>query len=554
MALALVGLNANAAMYIVGNTPFGNWNPGRGVEMTDNGNGTYTYVTDQINGTVWFVFGDGLDSNWDTFNANYRYCPTNGGQVVEAGVDYQTQKFNSGDNAYNFYGTAGQPYEITFNTNNNTFRIDGYTEPVVFTAFTVAGTPASVFGTAWDPSNTANDMTLVGGLYTWTKQNVDIIAGTTVAFKVAANNSWDFSWPEENFWQTFDESGAYNLTITFNEDTKAVNMTATKVGDAEVNPLTGHLYVLGQVNGNNWNPSTGIEMATTDGNVFTLTDAVINNADGEEYGWFSFTSKLGENAEDWSITPYRRGAYEDQAAIQDGVVAPLNAWGTDVAFLTLPGVYDIMVNLTENTVLLTKKGNVDPYTGDLYILGEVNGNKWRPDRGVRMSYNAGEALFTSTVCAVAENYDADLDANYSYFSFTKMLAENEDDWESIQPYRYGAVADGSLLVTEELLGQTLSLSSGDIAFKVPSGFAYQLTVNIDNLSIVVEKTELIRGDVNMDHEINIADINAICNYIMSNDTFGINIFIADCNNDGEVNIGDINNLIHYIITGAWPDN
>ena len=41
MLIALIGFNANAAMYIVGSDPFGNWNPGNGVEMTDNGDGTY---------------------------------------------------------------------------------------------------------------------------------------------------------------------------------------------------------------------------------------------------------------------------------------------------------------------------------------------------------------------------------------------------------------------------------------------------------------------------------------------------------------------------------
>ena len=41
--LALVGLNANAAIYIVGDGPLGGWAFDGGNEMTAAGNGTYTY-------------------------------------------------------------------------------------------------------------------------------------------------------------------------------------------------------------------------------------------------------------------------------------------------------------------------------------------------------------------------------------------------------------------------------------------------------------------------------------------------------------------------------
>ena len=72
MAVVLALMPARAAIYMVGNIPFGNWNPANGVEMTNQGNGTYTYTVN-VSGTVWFVFADGQDSDWTTFNANYRY-------------------------------------------------------------------------------------------------------------------------------------------------------------------------------------------------------------------------------------------------------------------------------------------------------------------------------------------------------------------------------------------------------------------------------------------------------------------------------------------------
>ena len=126
LALVLAALPARAAIYMVGNTPFGDWNPGRGVEMTDLGNGTYT-LTANISGTVWFVFADGLSSDWNVFNANYRYGPTGGSQEVAAGNTYTTQKSNN-NHSYKFTG-SGKDYVFTFNLTRLTFSIDEYQEP-----------------------------------------------------------------------------------------------------------------------------------------------------------------------------------------------------------------------------------------------------------------------------------------------------------------------------------------------------------------------------------------------------------------------------------------
>lgn len=118
---------ARAAIYIVGNNPFGNWNPAGGVEMTNKGNGVYTFTTN-ISGTIWFVFADGQDSDWNVFNANYRYGPSGGGsQDVVVGNTYTTQKSNN-NHSYKFIGN-GVDYTFTFNLTNLTFSISEYQEP-----------------------------------------------------------------------------------------------------------------------------------------------------------------------------------------------------------------------------------------------------------------------------------------------------------------------------------------------------------------------------------------------------------------------------------------
>ena len=126
MALVLTFTPARAAIYMVGNTPFGNWNPGNGVEMANQGNGTYTFTT-SISGTVWFVFADGQDSDWSVFNSTYRYGPANGTEEVGVGNTYTTQKSNN-NHSYKFTG-SGKDYTFTFNLSNLTFSIAEYQEP-----------------------------------------------------------------------------------------------------------------------------------------------------------------------------------------------------------------------------------------------------------------------------------------------------------------------------------------------------------------------------------------------------------------------------------------
>ena len=127
LLLVLAVVPARASIYMVGNHPFGDWNPGNGVEMTDKGNGIYS-LTVNISGTVWFVFADGQSSDWNVFNASYRYGPDgNGSQEVTVGPSYTTQKSNN-NHSYKFTG-SGMDYTFTFNLNNLTFSIKEYEEP-----------------------------------------------------------------------------------------------------------------------------------------------------------------------------------------------------------------------------------------------------------------------------------------------------------------------------------------------------------------------------------------------------------------------------------------
>ena len=563
MLIALVSMNANAAMYLVGNEPLGEgWDPSKGIEMTDNGDSTYTYDV-IINGEVWFCFAEALANNWDDFNGQYRYGPTGGtNQTVTAGEWITTQKQGNGNGSYYFRG-SGDKYTVTFSLKALQFKIDGYVEPITEDTYTVAGGNAAIFGTAWAPGEAANDMTLdpADGLYKLAKDSIEIEGGYTLEYKVCKNHGWGTNWGAtpngDNQTYTFNEGGTYNLVFIFDLANEAVSLEATKIEEGPiVDPITGDFFILGQVNDNNWNPSTGIQMATIDEDVYTLNDATFTDG-GDGYAYFSFTSKLGADENDWSFAAYRRGAVEDGTLVEDGVNAVLADWGSgNNAFKVLPGIYDVEVSLSSDYVKLTKKGDIEPvhYDGDVYIMGEVNDNGgWFTNKGVLMAYDAESNVYTATITTAGENIPEGEEVGYSYFSFTKQLAETEADWDAIAPYRFGAAdSEGDYWVTDEVLGTEIRLANGGPSFCVPAG-KWNVTVSVDNMIMVIEAVaaEVIRGDANNDGTVSIADVSALIDYLLSKDPTSINMDNADCNQDQNITIADVSALIDYLLAKTW---
>ena len=481
MMIALIGINANAAMYIVGAAPFGGWNPNAGVEMTDNGDGTYSYTV-ELNGQVGFVFGDGL-ADWSTFNRDYRYGPATGDTSIQAGEWISTSK--AGDHGCYFFTGTGDSYVFTFDKTNSRFKVEGYVAPIE-ESYTVCGDNATIFGTTWDPENTANDMTLdtTDGLYKLVKENVVIDAGT-LYYKVAKNHGWAESWgdpegPSGNQNYVFNENGTYNLTFKFNLETKEVSLDASMVQvGPEIDPITGHLYMVGQVNGNGWDPSTGIEMVNDgDDDTFTLTNAQITDS-GDGYGYFSFMAVLGTSAQSWPADGYRIGAAEDGTdAVLDQFI-DMGGFGTTGAFKVEPGYYNITVVLSageHGKLKLTAGQAPEPVVDDVYIMGDVNNLGWDATKGVQMTYNEG--IYTANITTQNQG-----DLGIAYFGFTKKLAETNDSigWASIEGFRFGPVSEGAFVMTEELLGNecTLATDGSYESIAIPEG-TWTVTVDLVN--------------------------------------------------------------------------
>ncbi len=269
-ALALLGLlltfamSSHAAYYIVGNDPFGNWHPDSGMEMTPQSDGTYS-CTATINGSVWFVFADGLDADWGVFNSTYRIGPLNGDETVQMNTYVTTQR--AGDSgAYKFIG-SGDEYTITLNPNTWKFIIEGDDILPPLEYYTVAGSSPDLFGTEWDPTNDANDTEKGSdGKYHWRKSRA-LLAEGTFDFKIVVNHDWGRSFPENNYVMYVPTAGYYDVEILFDPSSYEISCDIRPVGGIQPS-----LY--GDLNGDG-------EVGLADVNL--LIDAILSGSNDETF-------------------------------------------------------------------------------------------------------------------------------------------------------------------------------------------------------------------------------------------------------------------------------
>ena len=61
----------------------------------------------------------------------------------------------------------------------------------------------------------------------------------------------------------------------------------------------------------------------------------------------------------------------------------------------------------------------------------------------------------------------------------------------------------------------------------------------------------LRGDVNGDGSVNISDVTALIDYLLTGNASGISLSGADTNQDNSINISDVTALIDYLLSHSW---
>ena len=192
-----------------------------------------------------------------------------------------------------------------------------------------------------------------------------------------------------------------------------------------------------------------------------------------------------------------------------------------------------------------------PEPKKVYILGEVNDQDWAANAGTEMAYDAENNVYTATV-----TLDGRGESGENYFSFTTELANDNDEggWAYIAPFRFGAVSENDFWYDDMYDGQPLGLTyENGQAFRVMNG-EYKLTVSLENMTLTIERVNNgLRGDVNKDENVSIADVTALIDYLLSHDATNISLENADCNLDENISIADVTALIDYLLSHQWSN-
>ena len=538
LLMSLFALQANAELWLIGAISPNGWVPNQGVGFDQVDSVNYTLDLEVTKtGQQYYSLTTMLGANandWDGIKP-YRF----GGKNLKVELDTETElEAGTDDSPYTIFDKAGT-YTFTFNVETRILKVTlkeaSQDQPTPFTG-TIYMTKTST-GNIWAWDAAGNYFEPWPGKDITTLETTTI-NGTEYYFLTYDHNSTDpgviFN---DGTSQTVDMVPVDKRVYDYNGGT---NVTFTDLGD--VIDLGNDIYVMGEVNGNQWATNVGVQMATED-NITYFTDVIIDGSNGG-YNYFSFTHKLMDGDQDWeAIGPYRFGATINDFEITNEILdqeIDLGPDGTSAAFKAPAGIYTITINI--QTRKITFSGTIyEPIEASgVYVMGDVNDNGgWFANVGTALE-TTDNVVYSGDITTLGQN------DGYSYFGFTRGLAEGPDEWSRIAHLRMGPEAEGDTELTSDVLGETIELKAGyTTAFKAAAG-TYHVVVDLNAMTVVFTKeNELLKGDVNRDGKVNVSDVTALVNMILG--VISKDEESADVNHDGKINVSDVTALINIIL-------
>ena len=274
--------------------------------------------------------------------------------------------------------------------------------PAPQATWTVAG---NFLANQWNPEDATNDMTLAeDGSYTLVVKDVTLEKGANYEFKVVKDHAWDEAYPSENYVFNVDETAIYTVTITFNAETQAINVTTEKTGDVTVIP-EATWTVAGNFLGSSWNPEDASNDMTLEGDLYTLVKTDVTLEKGTSYEF----KVVKDHA--WTV------AY------------PSNNYTFTVEET---GIYTVTITFNAETqeinVTTVKTGEAGPVEHTYSVMGTLGGDSWTVDNDMT---KGEDGIYTITFDDVAAgNYEfkvrVDHDWSVAYPGSNYQLTVDQD--------------------------------------------------------------------------------------------------------------------------------
>jgi len=357
-----------------------------------------------------------------------------------------------------------------------------------------------------------------------------------------------------NFNMMYANSGAVIkdgvLTTVMSRTDMDPNSGAHVVPGAQVNDTTRFAV-------RKWNAATGDLISSEIRPAWDCLESAgmaVNPKDGKVYGLFHITNKY---LPDSILNDPDFFADEAADSLDSGyAICTIDLDKMEISQIT-PGLYyenyvTFAINSEGRAFALTSGGTaaVPAEDGRYYdINGDLTGShlcEFDLTTGLRLSDNRASTGYLTQARRQAACFSKD-DPNKMYWMGYYNSGMGFDDYGQWMPlpdqtWKTNGKFDTSLYEVDLTTGEAHRLANVDDRYL----FAYMWVEGEEEPEI-----QGLRGDVDNDGTIGIADATALIDYILNGDATAINANNADCDQDSAITIADATALIDYILNGQW---
>lgn len=273
------------------------------------------------------------------------------------------------------------------------------------------------------------------------------------------------------------EKGRYKLDLDLSTNALTVSQSSQDITGFVNNGSYPTYYVLGQANNNDWNPTVGQPMETTDGvhysavvnfdgrdnnkNYFSLTSGLANNNDQGGWNYVNNDCRLGPSYNDYPVAmgavlfAKDMGKYKYPSQISDGQIDFLGR--IEAEYMGNTKLQPVADFDQSNWVMLTGVSDPDNYLGKIIKGKSITGklvDKVNPTIAVTSTPVVGNASLYEPNIYIMPSFNEDYYAPSSHFFF---VAPKVQEYAYITWACYNA-ADGNFYTMSD--GNVNNLSGG----------------------------------------------------------------------------------------------
>ena len=199
------------------------------------------------------------------------------------------------------------------------------------------------------------------------------------------------------------------------------------------------------------------------------------------------------------------------------------------------------------------------------FIGTNNIRSYGNRSAIRLDANTTMYGTGTATCASTNGAGLYVNGNTTTVTIQGGLQLNAGGTYGVQGVNSGKITISGAATKVTALGSTASyytckttLNDG-LAITEPAGAKFNTAgtvvssggMVISGTQVVISKPTVLRGDVDGDGNVGIADITALTDYILTGNATGLNLTAADADYDGSVGIADVTAITDYILTGRW---